>query len=202
MLVRRGAALIIVAAIASAVVAAMAYGSGGPSTTESDATASFRIFSHPATGLVRAVSQQARLNPPPGAILAESNARSEIYALQKAGAEKVGSHVLGERLCVIDLQPGEGGEACGSAQEVAKEGVSLVNMPVGGATLSVAGLVPNGVESVTATDLNGASTSVPVKNNTFTVEDDNLASVTYLLPGGKTESVNVKALVERQTGKP
>lgn len=199
-LLRRGAALASVVVLAGAAAGAVADANSGSNAPESDAMGSFSIFSHPPTGLARTVTQSARVNAPPGAILAESNADSEIYALRKAGNQTVGSHVLSERLCVVDLQAGEGGEACGSARQVAENGVSVVNMPIGGAKLAVAGLVPNGVDSVTALDRNGTSYTVPVANNTFNVEDEALATVRYTLPSGETESIDIEALVERQIG--
>jgi hypothetical protein len=63
-------------------------------------------------------------------------------------------------------------------------------------------MVPNGVPSVKFTDRDGSSYAVPVTNNVVEREDLNVASVSYVLPGGENNTTNVAAMVDHIPSQP
>ncbi|MFZ1926848.1 MAG: hypothetical protein WAU42_11975 [Solirubrobacteraceae bacterium] len=113
----------------------------------------------------------------------------EIYGWQRASGET----------CVLNIKiDGGGGASCGNASEVEREGIVGIHQEGegAGATLRVVALVPNGVKNVDFTDRNGASHLVSVIKNVVALEDANLASVNYALPGEAAHTVNVASVVE------
>lgn len=157
------------------------------------------VFSHRPKALAR-IATSGSLNPPPGAILASVSGHNEIYAWHHAAGED----------CVMNLHVhGAGGAVCGEAAKVEAvgtvgvfeegEGATAPNSP---ATLRVAALVPNGVNSVTFTDRSGTSYAVAVTNNVVESEDINISSVSYKLPNGETHATDVASVVDRGAHQP
>lgn len=192
-------------AIAGTLVAAVAFASGNSHGTRHKAAknpSGLAVFSHHPKGLAR-IASAGSLKPPPGAILADVVGRTEVYVLHSSsGAD-----------CVMHLTVGAaGGSICSQPAQIEKEGAIGIfqegpgaTAPGSPATLRVTVLVPNGVRNVTVTDRDGSSYKVPVTNNVAEREDIEAASVAIELPGGKTATTNVAAIVDhtpRQPGPP
>lgn len=128
---------------------------------------------------------------PPGAIYAATVGRHEIFALQRSGPGVPGAPNVGPEVCVLDREGAlAGGMACSPAANAEEEGVELLSIETG-TSLTDALLVPDGVNSVVFTDRDGSSRTIPVADNVAVVEDPNLASLHYTLPGGATKSTDV-----------
>lgn len=157
------------------------------------------VFSHHPQGLAR-IARVGSLTPPAGAILAAVVGRTEVYVSHNA---KGGD-------CVVELTVGAGGgSVCGRSTVVEEEGLVGVGVEGEGATapgsprtLRVSAMVPNGVTSVKFTDRDGSSYPVPVTNNVVEREDLNVASVSYVVPGGESRMTNVAAMVDHIPSQP
>ena len=193
------AVVFVVAAVAAGVLIASALGSsGGPIETHQAARkAGIAVFSR-RPKLAR-VASASSLRAPSGAILAAVVGRTEVYALHHSGGDD----------CVMNLTAGaSGGSVCAPASQVEERGEVGISQEGAGATapnspatLGITALVPNGVSSITITDRNGSSYSVPVSNNVAEREDINIASVSYT-SGGGTQTTNVAAIVDHTPRQP
>jgi hypothetical protein len=147
----------------------------------------FSVFSRPVAHAT--VSGPDAL--PPGAIYAATVGRHEIFALQRSGPEVLGAPNVGPEVCVLDREGAlGGGMACSPTANAEQEGVELLSIETG-ASLTDALLLPNGVTSVEFTDRNGSSRTIPVADNVAVVEDPDLESLHYTLPGGVTKRTDV-----------
>jgi hypothetical protein len=149
----------------------------------------FAVLTHP---LKHAhIASATGVQAPPSADLGGVIGGHAIYAWQR----EVG------KICLVDIDNvGGSGGACSTTTGAEEKGVDLINLPVGGNTLSVVLLLPNGVKTVTFTNRDGSIRVETVTNNVAEDEGDNLASVSYTMPSGANEGVNVAALVDRQRG--
>lgn len=102
---------------------------------------------------------------------------------------------MGNSTCMVKLlTSGPESIACGSTTEIEDRGLIGLSLPSKSApSLSATALVPNGVASVTVTDDDGTSYTVPVSHNAVIIEDPNLAAVSFDLPNG---GVNVAKVSE------
>jgi hypothetical protein len=147
----------------------------------------FAVLSHP---LKHArIASAGGVQAPPSADLGGVIGGHAIYAWQREAG----------KICLVDIDNvGGSGGACSATASAEEKGVNLINLPVGGNTLSVVLLLPNGVKTVTFTDRDGSTRVENVTNNVAEDEDDNLASVSYTTPSGANEGIDVAALVDRQ----
>jgi len=120
------------------------------------------------------------ITPPAGARLAVVAGSNSVFAWQPSNAE----------ICVVDLEAaGIGGAACERTPQAEAHGVVLALRPdatdlAGGATLTAAVLVPDGVSTVTFVDRSGSIHTAAVENNAAVLADAQLASVRYSTPTG------------------
>lgn len=158
-----------------------------PNRTPVAATRRFAVLAHPAAR----ASATGTDAPPPGAVYAASIGRHEIFALQRSGPAAPGAPDQGAEVCLIDREGSDGGGmACSPDAKAEQEGVELLSIETG-ASLTDAVLVPNGVRSVEFTDRGGSTRTVQVHNNVAVVEDPNLASLHYTVPGGADKTTNI-----------
>lgn len=158
------------------------------------------IFSHPSRSRARAASASEVNAPPTGAVLAATTNGEEVFTWQAAAsnATPAGQAPSGAKICVMERQAASGfaGVACYLASEIEAKGSVSVNLPSKiQRTLGATALVPNDVPNITATDKNGSTQTVPVKDNVAVVDDPQLASVSYQLPDGTTQTTNVLEVV-------
>jgi hypothetical protein len=153
----------------------------------------FAVLAHP----VARASATGPYAPPPGAVYAASVGQHEIFALQRSGPETPGAPEVGAEVCLVDQEGSDGGGmACSAAAKAEQEGVELLSIETG-TNLTDAVLVPNGVTSVEFTDHDGSSRTVQVTNNVAVVEDPDLASLHYTVPGGVSKSTDIAEVTSR-----
>lgn len=117
--------------------------------------------------------------------------QAQFYVRERPGplAVAVGHAPPGPRLCLIELAGTGGGAACGPVAAAEREGIDAFSSEAGRITDAV--LVPNGVTTVTFTDRNGTIHTVHVTNNFAAIEDANLATTHYVVPGGADMTIPV-----------
>src|ERR1700744_5347563 len=120
---------------------------------------------------------------PSGVIPAQTVGGNGFYVLERPQLSVSVAPQVGQEICVVDRHGLGGDMACSSVARAGREGIDLLTKESGG-TISDAVLVPNGVKSVAFTDRDGSTRTVPVINNVAAVEDAELASVHYSVPGG------------------
>jgi len=168
-------ALLICAAVVGALVASAHLASGARPPVSHFAV----LSDHPVR--VRAHVADA-VGAPSGAVAAATVGLSSVYVWQRPP----------EELCVVDIQEGvQGGASCAAVSYATRAGLVVILEPIKGSTPSVAVLVPNGVSSVTVTDLDGVSHAVAVSNNVAVVEDAQAQTVHYEV-GGASQSMRVQ----------
>jgi hypothetical protein len=157
------------------------------------------MFSHPPKSRARAASASEVNAPPAGAVLAATTNGKEVYTWQTASpATPAGETLSGAKICVMERQTASGfaSVGCYLSSEIEAKGTVSVNLPSKiQPTLGATVLVPNNVPSITATDKNGTTTAIAVKDNVAVVDDQQLAAVSYQLPNGTTQVTNVLEVV-------
>lgn len=212
-----GLATIAVAAAGGTSLAAGAWASGNATTShqaasleaehlsaramhkaEMRADSHFRVFS--AKNLDATAATNAGVNVPPSAVRAFAQSGSELYAFNRSPSEMPGdSQVEGSgAICILWVTRGEQDLGCGSAQKVAELGAVMVGSAPGAGNLdqTIEAFLPDSATSMTVTESDGASHAVAVRNNVATVNvtggDEEVASVSYMLPDGQSRTVDVK----------
>jgi hypothetical protein len=192
-------AMLAMALTAAALVAASALASTHPKHRQHHAPRTgLRVFTRHRR--VARISSAGAKEAPAGAILAAVSGKTEVYVTQNSSGE----------YCLYHFTVGaEGGGGCEEASPVETEGsVGIFQEGAGAtapnspATLRVTALVPNSVSSVKFTDRDGTSYSIPVTNNVVSHEDIDLASVSFELGDGKTQTTDVAAVVDRTPRQP
>jgi hypothetical protein len=191
---RASAVMLVVASVVAGILVATALASSGSRAKVHRAArkTGIAVFSHHPK-LAR-IAKAGSLSAPSGAILAAVVNRTEVYVLQNASDE----------YCVMHLTVGAGGGSiCAPYSQVEAQGEVGIGGEGEGATapgspaiVRVTALVPNGVTNVRFTDRDGSSYEVRVTNNVVEREDINIASVSYTLPGGGRQMMNVAAVVD------
>lgn len=153
---------------------AVAFGAG------SSGAQHFAIFTGRASVAGSGTAAVGGIAPPAGARLAVVAGSNSVFAWQPSNAE----------ICVVDLEAaGIGGVACDRTPQAEAHGVVLALRPgatalAGGATLTTAVLVPDGVSTVTFVDRSGSIRTSAIENNVAVLADAQLASVRYSIPAG------------------
>lgn len=204
-----GLALLVVAAAVLVASAAFATGShdGAPRfkprpqhISQARVGSHFEVLAHP----TRARASAAQ-SVPAGAALAVVDGQREIYAWQPAPAQefqaatRIGS---GAKICLVERESDSGlvSVSCGSAATVEQEGdVTTYLKSESDPTNGLTALLPDGIASVLATDKGGATRRVAVVHNALEIEDANLASIKYTLPGGESRTVTMPATQSTST---
>jgi hypothetical protein len=162
------------------------------------------MFSHAPKPRAHAASVSEVNAPPAGAVLAATAKGKEVYTWQTASpVTSAGKTLSGAKICVMERQTATGlaSVGCYVSAEIEAKGTVSVNLPSKiQPTLGATALVPNNVPSITATDKNGTTTPVAVKDNVAVLDDEQLAAVSYRLPNGTTQVTNVLEVVAHSEG--
>lgn len=94
-------------------------------------------------------------------------------------------------VCVTYQEPYETARACGAETTVEREGLDIVQIEGGSASLAIV-LVPNAVHSVAFTSADGITADVGVENNVAAVRGASIVEMKYVVPGGSTKTLHVR----------
>lgn len=204
---RAAATLAVIVMAATGMLVANAVGTSGSRGTVRHGHAKrtgIAVFTHHPKGLARiAKAASPSLPPNSDAVLAAIVGKTELLVLHDSSGNDCLMHIAAS---------GSAGEICDPPATAESEGEIGIGLVAAGAaspgspeSIHVDGLLPNGVSSVRITDRDGSSYDVPVTNNVIYHEDSEMASVSYVLPGGATVTTNAAALLDhipRQPGAP
>jgi hypothetical protein len=194
---------VVLAVSSVSLLASGAFGSSTKPTKVRPRQASYKraklgVFSHPLDSSGRRVRMASAnsVQAPPGAVLAAASSANEIYVWQPTAAEETTAMQTadgGNSTCMVELlSSGLESIGCGSTSEVEGRGLIGINMPSKDAPrLSATAVVPNGVTTVTVTDKDRTTYTIPVSHNAVIIEDPNLAAVSYQLPNGRVNGATV-----------
>lgn len=205
-------------AVLGALLAGGVLAAGGHRAHHGSAAPRLSMFAHPLTrhahiasavvaGMppagpgVRILGSAASDPPPATAELAASAEGDEVYVWQPSSAEEQRPMVYhlgtGPKVCIMEREAARGiaGVSCYLNSTLEEVGAATVNLPSrSNPTLGVTAIVPSAVTSVVATDRDGTSSHVSVKDNVVIIRDPQLVSVSYPLANGSIHTVNVEEI--------
>jgi len=177
-----GAAMLVVFAVIAGVLSANALVASGAKTTKPHLVGpGLTVFSH-RKHLARSASTQGAKVAPAGAVLAAVDGGSEVFVNHNAEGE----------VCMTTITQGSTAAVGGCAQPAAVEAEGLVGFGVGGKDPKITVLAPNGVTSVTVTDRDGSTHTLPVTNNVALGEAANASTVSFGTPSRGTHTTAIR----------
>ena len=162
----------------------------------------FSVLADSANASTASVGTPGSAPLPPGAVFAARSATAQLYAWQPSGSQQPPAKAQAGpdgQVCLVVATASSTTVGCSRSAAAESEGVVLTSEPSKlEPTPSVAGLVPNGVTSVLATESGAAPRTVSVTGNAFDVEGEKLEKVEYRLPSGVSHTITVRESGEGQ----